>query len=185
MFLESLKIGCWKQTGNSGGLTWDTSRMKTLETRCQSQRTTESNLKVCPRHTHPTLFPTNMKTRPSTRESVENQPPPGEDSSQGSSTTSPVHINPEDLGFEVALAEATLMVTVSASWDKQKSHSDMKFCLKTLFWLGGMFVQDILFLKTAQNRNITFLISRQHQSPTAFTHIFDHQINMNGSNKQI
>lgn len=174
MFLESLKIGCWKQTGNSGGLIWDTSRMKTLETRCQSQSTTETNLKVCPRHTRPTLFSTNIKTRPSTRESVENQPPPGEDSSQGSSTTSPVHINPEDPnyqsseGFELALVEATLTITVSTSWDEHKSHPDMKFCLKTLFWLGGMFVQDILFLKTAQNRNITFLISRQHQSPTAF-----------------
>lgn len=142
MFLESLKIGCWKQTGNSGGQTWDTSRMKTLETRCQSQRTTVSNLKVCPRPTRPALSPTNIRTPPSTRECVEDQPPPGEDSSQGSSTTSPAHINP-DLGFELAPVEATLMVSVSTSWDQQKSRSDMKLCLKTLFWLGGMFVQDI------------------------------------------
>lgn len=132
MFLESLKIGCWKQTGNSGGLIWDTSRMKTLETRCQSQRTTETNLRVRPRHTRPTLLSTNVKTRPSTRESVENQPPPGEDSSQGSSTTSPVPINPEDpLNW-------LLTITVSTSRDEQhKSRSDMKFRLKTLFWLGG------------------------------------------------
>lgn len=97
-FLESLTIGYWKQTGNSGGLILDTSRKKTLETRCPSHSPT-AKLKVRPRHTRPTLFTTNVKSRPSFRSSVENKPTPGQDSRQRSSTTSATRINPENLDY--------------------------------------------------------------------------------------
>ncbi len=43
-------------------------------------------------------------------------------------------------------------------------------CLQTLFWLGGMFVQDILFLKVRQNWNITFSQSRESEPPSTTVH---------------
>lgn len=146
----------------------DTSRKKTLETRCQSHSPT-ANLKVRPRPTRPTLFPTTAKSCPSFRDSMEDQPTSGQDSRQRSSTTSSTRMNAENRNYQsnegFLIRQKGTSMAFSSKRDGDNYQSDVHFGLKTLFWLGGMFVQDILFLKTAQNRNITFLLSREHKPP--------------------
>lgn len=73
---------------------------------------------------------------------MENKPTPAEDSGQRS-TSSAAGLNRD---------------VHRRAFHLHKRRSDVHFCLKTLFWLGGMFVQDILFLNTAKKQEYHIFI---------------------------